>query len=125
MSVRARIVAAAALVSVACLTSPTEFSDPSVPIRVKPGEEFVIVLESNASTGFAWRLAAPTDEKVVRFLRSRYEAPSGSGVVGAGGKEYWSFVAAAAGSTTIRLEYVRSFQSVPGPTTYTFTVEVQ
>lgn len=109
----------------ACLTDPSEFSDPAVPIQVKAGDEFVIVLESNASTGFAWRLASATEERTVRFVRSRYEGPSASAAVGAAGKEYWTFAAVAGGSAVIRLEYARSFETTPATTTAAFTVEVR
>lgn len=115
-----------ALVTLACgTTGPSEFSDAAAPIRVKPGEEFAIVLQSNPTTGFTWRLATPVDENVVHLVGSRYQAdPSSAGLVGSGGKEYWTFSAAKAGSTVIKLEYARAGQAAPDAPR-AFTVEVR
>ena len=118
------VVAGLAAAAAACLSGPSEFTDPAVTIRVKAGEEFAIVLDSNPSTGYAWRLASPVDEKIVRFVRSRYAAGDSGGRVGAGGKEYWTFTAASAGSTVIRLQYSRAADSSSG-SIVAFSVDVR
>jgi predicted secreted protein len=107
----------------ACTTGPSEFSDPADTIEVKRGEEFVIVLESNASTGFRWSLNASLDPTVVRLLMTEYRAGGGGGVVGAGGHEYWRFGAEGRGTTIIPMAYVGPGGGAPAKTAL-FTVKV-
>jgi inhibitor of cysteine peptidase len=114
-----------ACLSMACgVTDPSEFSDPASTVQVKSGEEFVLVLGSNPTTGFTWRLAVPVDEKVVHFVRSEYKPDPSDGRVGVGGKDHWTFKAIAAGSTVISFQYQRSSEPAPVSTT-AFTVEVR
>jgi inhibitor of cysteine peptidase len=103
----------------------TEFTDPARPIAVAPGDKFVITLVSNRSTGFAWRLAKPSDEKVVRLEGSEY-SPGRADLDGAPGKEAWTFTAVAAGQTTISLKYVRPWEKNKPPLKEaTFTIAVR
>jgi len=112
----------ASLFLAACTTGPSEFSDPAVPIGVKVGEEFVIVLPSNASTGYRWSLAADLETSIVRLLIAEYREGNGGGL-GAGGKEYWRFGAEGRGTTIIPLRYVRA--GGPPAETAIFTVTVK
>ena len=41
-----------------------ECTDPAKPIVVGPGDGFVIILPSNRTTGYTWRLAQPIDETI-------------------------------------------------------------
>jgi len=51
---------------------------------------------------------------------------SSPGRVGVGGVETWTYQAQAAGRTTIRLHYVRPWETPPAPvTTYVLRVNVQ
>ena len=87
------------------------YDDPDQTIEVKVGEEFVIALDSNATTGYAWQLATPLDEDIVTLVGSDYvPEPGAENREGAGGVEDWTFKAAGAGETTIELEYVRSWE---------------
>lgn len=113
----------AAVLWVGCTTGPSEFSDPDVPIEVKRGEEFAILLESNATTGYRWTLLAPLDASIVSLLRTEYRAGSAAGQVGAGGMEYWSFGAEGKGTTLIAMAYTRA-GSTPASTAM-FTVKVK
>jgi predicted secreted protein len=79
---------------------------------VKPQTTIVVVLPSNASTGFRWRLAARPDTQVVRVLSHRYVAPK-TKRPGAAGKEVWRFRALAAGAARVRLVYVQSGHNTP------------
>jgi len=84
-------------------------TDPAVPIRVKPGMEFTIRLTSNPTTGYRWEFSAPPEEAVVKFV-SRYYEPAGTGLVGAGGTETWTFKAVARGKAVIFLHYARPWE---------------
>ena len=100
-----------------------EFADPNQPIVVKAGEEFVITLDSNATTGYRWELSNQPDEKVVSLVNHEYQG-SGLPVPGSGGQEHWTFHAVGPGQTEIGLIYRRENQ--PGnfpPTTFSVTVE--
>lgn len=106
-------------------TTPDVFSDPAAVIRVEPGDLFDVVLESNATTGYSWRLARPLDAVSLQLVESRYEAPD-SGLVGAAGRERWRFRALAPGRTEIALEYVRPWEAgLPPARTATFEVEIR
>jgi inhibitor of cysteine peptidase len=82
-------------------------------IRVQPSDELVVTLDSNASTGFRWVLAAKPDGDVLGLVESRYVAPE-TDLLGAGGTEVWTFRAAAEGTTRFELSYQRSSGETSG-----------
>ena len=86
--------------------------------EVAVGDQFSVTLDSNATTGFRWQLAAPLDESVVKLAASQYLAPTPSGgapLVGAGGREIWTFQAIGAGKTTFSLQYTRPWETDVAP----------
>ena len=85
------------------------FSDPSVPIHVRVGQAFLIALDSNHTTGFAWTLAVPPGG-AAQAIGSAYEGSS-SGRMGAPGKEIWLFIARDAGESRITFRYLK----IPDP----------
>lgn len=102
----------------------SQYTDPTSPITVSAGEKFAIIIASNPTTGFSWQIAKPINGKVIKFLNSEY-IPAKSGLIGAGGKEVWTFVAVAAGETSISLKYVRPWEkekSAEAEATYTVIV---
>ncbi len=102
-----------------------QFTDPARPLSVSPGEKFVIVVASNRTTGFSWEIAKPFNEKVVTFLGKEY-LPEKSDLDGAGGKEVWTFIAVAAGQTTIYLRYVRPWEKgIPPERETAYTINVR
>ena len=101
-----------------------EFRDDHSPIRVKPGEEFSIILRSNPTTGYSWRLAQPLDKDILHLRGSTYRPPR-TLRKGAGGEEIWRFTAKAGGTTDIVFEYVRPWEKDKEPArTGKFTVIV-
>lgn len=92
----------------------SQYTDPASPITVSNGEKFAIVLTSNQTTGYSWQLAKPVNEKILRLVNSEY-IPAGSGLIGAGGKEIWTFLAVAAGETSISLKYARPWEKEKPP----------
>jgi predicted secreted protein len=104
-------------------TAPDAFNDPSVMVRSRPGQDFVLQLESNPSTGFSWRLAHPVEGPVVVFIESKYAPPSDPRA-GAAGAEHWRFRAVERGQTTIDLEYVRPWESAPPARSVSFSILV-
>ena len=78
-------------------------------VTIDAGKILVLILESNPTTGFSWELSEPIGENLLALIESRYEpgADTGTGLVGAGGTEVWTFGTLAAGETTITMEYSR------------------
>jgi predicted secreted protein len=75
-------------------------------IRVKAGEEFEIVLESNPTTGYVWR------PRVVGSgveLRNHHIEP-GRGTVGGSARERFAFVARAPGEAVVEFALARPWE---------------
>lgn len=107
------------------MNSPAVYRDPAVPVDVRLGAVFSIVLDSNASTGYAWQIAQPLDTSIVETLGSEYHPPPDP-MPGAGGTEEWSFRAAGVGRTTIAFGYIRPWERDTAPAeTAAFQVIVQ
>ncbi|MCA1554685.1 MAG: protease inhibitor I42 family protein [Chloroflexi bacterium] len=113
-----------AVLSAGCgLLLTREFDDPSQPIDVQRGDEFLIHLKSNATTGYRWELAKPVDETIITLVNHEYRG-SVLPIAGAGGEEQWTFRAVGAGTTQIDWIYRREHQ--PGnvaPTTFNVSVQ--
>lgn len=77
-------------------------TDPSQPISVNAGEVFMIVVESNPSTGYHWEIVGDLNENVVRFISREYTAAEPV-MPGSSGVDVWTFEAVSAGETTIAL----------------------
>jgi inhibitor of cysteine peptidase len=77
-------------------------------IQARVGEEFVITLQSNPSTGYRWMLADSLDPML--RLQAQTYVPQQPVRPGSGGHQRLTFTALAAGETTIRLRYQRHVQ---------------
>jgi inhibitor of cysteine peptidase len=103
----------------------TPYTDPEKTIQCNVGGAFSIVLDSNPSTGYQWQLAQSPNREFLKLINSTYRAPI-TELVGAGGKEIWSFKALSVGQRTIVLEYVRPWEKNKEPVkSVTFTVNIQ
>jgi len=111
----------------ACTPTPTPtpvFTDEKQPVSVNVGQQFVVELESNPTTGFIW--TATFDAKVLSQVSKDYTAsPAAPGLVGSGGKDKFTFKAVAAGTTDLTFGYHRSNESVPYAQTKIFKVTVK
>jgi predicted secreted protein len=95
------------------------------------GEEFSIVVASNPSTGFSWKVVEPLDARVA-FVAQSYEGapPVGSTPMpGAGGKATLRFKAVSTGEASVTIRYARPWEQ-PGTAgveapTRTYVVEVK
>ena len=89
------------------------------PIEATAGTEFSITLDSNPTTGYAWQLAKPLDNAVVKSVRNGYQTTPGRPgepmKEGVGGKETWTFMAVSPGKTTLEFKYVRSWEKDQEP----------
>ena len=96
-------------------------------INVAAGNTFTVTLCSNATTGFQWSESAQIgDQTVVQQTGHEFVAPNATGMVGAAGKEVWTFKALKKGTSTIALEYGRPWEGgEKGAWTFNLTVVVK
>lgn len=79
------------------------------------GEDFLIILPSNPSTGYSW--TADFDKNYLTLRSKDYVADKVSPeTVGAGGTEVFTFTPIKAGEVTIAMNYERSWENIPTET---------
>jgi inhibitor of cysteine peptidase len=100
-------------------------SDNGAAVTLKPGDRVRVVLESNASTGFAWIEASAPAAAVLVPVGEPFYVASSSGLLGAPGHQVFDYQAVAAGTTSVSLDYERAFESVPPASTWSVNVTVQ
>lgn len=99
-------------------------ADSGSALQAAVGDEIVITLEANPTTGYSWQLAPGLDPSVVAFGSESYQQQSAEpAMVGVGGTDTWTFDAVGEGTTTIPLAYVRSGDPVAAES-FTVTVTV-
>jgi len=102
-----------------------EFNDPSLEIEVAPGQHFTLVLDSNATTGYLWEIISPKESTIIKLVGSEYRK-SQTGLIGAAGKEVWTFEATGKGKTEIIFKYIRPWEKdMPPAKTVTFKVNIK
>ena len=79
-------------------------------VEVSVDGALTLTLVSNQTTGFKWELAEITDESVLEYVDDEYVPPEDTGVVGAGGKEVWTFKALKKGTTEVSMEYSQPWE---------------
>jgi len=91
------------------------------------GDSFTVTLCSNATTGFKWSESAQiSDQTVLQQTGHEFVSPDAKGVVGAPGKEVWTFKALKKGTSTASLEYSRPWEGgEKGEWTFNLTVVVK
>ena len=98
-------------------------------IEVAVGASFEVHMDSNPTTGYAWRIREPLDPHLAagpkRYVGQGAAAPGQPVRVGRGGVEYFSFTGVTAGEATLVLEYVRSWEKRPADTFRTWQVVVK
>jgi predicted secreted protein len=125
------VVVVAAGLFVAFITLPWDSSDssrnsvpvytPGKSIAVDQGAQFVIALASNPTTGYSWKAAANDN---VEQVKSKF-VQGDSKLMGAGGTQFITFKATKRGSTTLQVDYARSFEQGTAPAkTESFPVRV-
>jgi inhibitor of cysteine peptidase len=91
-------------------------------ITVQNGQQFVVALTANPSTGYSWQ--AEKNDKV-RSLGSK-QVSAANRAIGAAGTQELRFEATATGTTTLALAYSRPFEKgVPPAQTASLHVTVK
>lgn len=93
-------------------------------VELSVGQSLVVTLDSNASTGYSWSLSQNSDDSVLNNTGNEYVAPQTT-LVGAGGKEEWTFKALKKGNSTISMAYSRPWESTLPAETFDLTVVVK
>jgi|GEM_PF-351905 len=88
------------------------YIDNAAGIQTNVGREFIIALDANPTTGYNWNEVY--DENLLKLVSKEYKADEkATGLVGAGGTQYYRFQAKHLGETNIKLAYQRNWESAP------------
>ena len=93
-----------------CGGSVKTYTDAGQKISVGVGQEFVLALGANPTTGYSWQVHH--NESVLTLVEQKYEPGNQAqqGLVGAGGVEFFRFKALQKGETSITLSYQRPWE---------------
>jgi len=90
------------------------FHDTQHTINLSAGEEFILSLDSNPTTGYRWELQNMSEEGIVALVGTEFKRDEGN-LIGQGGKEYWTFRAIKEGITIITMVYRRPWEKETSP----------
>jgi inhibitor of cysteine peptidase len=114
---------------VAGCTTVMTYDDEGHEIDIGAGQEFIIALGSNPTTGYSWQ--ASYDEAKLELIpgedgkQSTYEPDeTDEPAMGSGGVEYFRFKALEAGETEITLTYAQPWEGGGVGDTKVFTVVI-
>ena len=96
-------------------------------INVAAGNTFTVALCSNPSTGFHWSESAQiSDQTIVQQTSHKFVPLETPDIVGASGKEVWTFKALHKGTNTIIMEYSQPWENgEKGNWTFNLTVVIK
>ena len=99
-----------AVLAAGCKMTVETYADAGRTVTVKHGQQFVIALGSNPTTGYSWQ--ASYDGQMLTLVEKTYEQGEQSkGLAGVGGIELFRFEAVKAGETKLDLVYKRPWES--------------
>ena len=93
--------------------------------EIARGQVLFVTLESNPTTGYGWQVAE-VDKSILRQVGDPEFKSSAQGnppVVGTGGTQTFRFESVGAGTTTLKMIYVRPWEK-DVPPVKTFTVQI-
>jgi len=108
-----------------CVGEVKTYTDSGQVIDIGVGQEFVIALGSNPTTGYSWQEIY--DENMLRLVEKTYRPgeEAEEDLVGAGGVEYFHFRTLEAGETEITLVYKQPWAGGGIGETKAFTVNIE
>ena len=95
-------------------------------VALTSGQDLVVRLPSNPSTGYRWIYVEPKDAVLRVDGPSSFETQSAGGAAGAGGTEIWKLAPFKPGQQQLRFEYRRPWEQDVAPSkiaTYSVTVQ--
>ncbi len=81
-----------------------------VNMDLQPGDQLILNIPANATTGYQWVLKDDFEARFVQLISTEYQAPD-SELMGAGGTSVWTFKAQEEGVTTLAFEYIRPWET--------------
>jgi inhibitor of cysteine peptidase len=95
-------------------------------VEIGVGGKLTVVLYSNGTTGFSWSESAQISDQGVLQQKDHTFLPPESNLIGAGGKEVWTFKALRPGMSTVYIEYSRPWEGGEKKVwTFNLTVRVE
>ena len=115
----------------ACAETPStvdlDIANNGVTLETTSGVTINVSLDSNVTTGYSWSLVTAPDAQILKLISSDYVSPgpSGTPIVGAGGKQVWKFQTTGRGTTSFKLAYFRPFDPTKVAKEFTATIVVK
>lgn len=93
-------------------------------VTLNPGGTLEVILTSNATTGYHWIVTSLNQGILQQTGDPVYKSnPNPQGLIGAGGKETFTFKAMAPGETSLKMNY-QSPSNTPSDTNFNYSVKV-
>jgi len=93
---------------------------------LQTGDTLTVSLASNPTTGYGWQVLEIQDAILIQKGEPEFkQATNSEGLVGAGGIETLRFEAVGSGKTSLKLGYMRPWESVPPTETFEITIDVK
>jgi inhibitor of cysteine peptidase len=95
-------------------------------LSVTAGNSFTVTLCSNPTTGFQWESAVISDQSVLTETNHQFFEPEDENLVGAAGRDVWTFQALKKGTSNISIAYSQPWEGgEKGGWTFTAAVTVK
>lgn len=85
------------------------------PLKLHQGQELVLMLPSNPTTGFRWEIHNPAASVLHSLGPEVYSNPEDAGVVGSAGESTWRFRVSGSGEDHLQLVYRRPWEADVAP----------
>ncbi|MBD9679792.1 protease inhibitor I42 family protein [Pseudomonas sp. PDM18] len=85
------------------------------PLKLHTGQELVLILPSNPTTGFRWEMRNAANGLLRALGPEVYSNPEDAGLVGSAGESTWRFRVTAPGEDTLELAYRRPWEAEVAP----------
>jgi inhibitor of cysteine peptidase len=114
------LLAASLTLLTACSQTPSNLSldadaQSQCPLNMHPGQELLLSLRSNPSTGFRWEVKDAASGVLKSLGPEVYSHPEDAGLVGSAGQSTWRFKAHTAGRGQLLLVYRQPWEPNVAP----------
>jgi len=92
--------------------------------EIAVNESIQLELDSNPTTGFAWKWTNKDSVSIVDSTGTEY-IPNTPDLTGSGGKEIWKFKGLKSGTDTIKMEYCRSWDTASTSASKNIVIKVK
>jgi len=85
------------------------------PLKLHEGQELVLILPSNPTTGFRWEMRNAANGLLQSLGPEVYSNPEDAGLVGSAGESTWRFRVTGSGEDKLELAYRRPWEQEVAP----------